>query len=108
MTREYRIVETGETTRDELTADDAHYHGRTVHYRDHGPHDETPSARGGTTGPRSSPAPPGYPAPSLTGEVPEPAPYDIKVIGEALRRQQMGSGQKPITRSPKRVRTTAA
>ena len=34
--------------------------------------------------------------------------YDIKTIGEALRRQQMGSGQKPITRSPKRVRTTAA
>ena len=34
--------------------------------------------------------------------------YDIKAIGEALRRQQMGSGQKSITRSPKRVRTSAA
>ena len=42
MTREYRIVETGETTRDELTADDAHCRGRSVHCRDHGPHDETP------------------------------------------------------------------
>ena len=34
--------------------------------------------------------------------------YDIKAIGEALRRHQMERGQKPITRSPKRVRTTAA
>ena len=34
--------------------------------------------------------------------------YDIKTIGEALRRQQKGSGQRPITRSPKRVRATAA
>ena len=63
MTREYRIVETGETTRDELAADDAHCRGRTVHYRDHGPHDETPSARGGSTGPRSSPAPLRAPGP---------------------------------------------
>ena len=42
MTREHRILETGETTHDELTADDAHCRGQTVHYRDHGSHDETP------------------------------------------------------------------
>ena len=40
--REFRIVETGETTRDELAADDAYCRGATVHYRNHGPHDETP------------------------------------------------------------------
>ena len=33
--------------------------------------------------------------------------YEIKAIGEALRRQQKASGQKPITRPPKRVKTTA-
>ena len=34
--------------------------------------------------------------------------YDIKAIGGALRRQQMESGKKSVTRSLKRVRTTAA
>ena len=34
--------------------------------------------------------------------------YDIKAIGEALRRQQKASGEKPITRQPKRVKPTAA
>ena len=34
--------------------------------------------------------------------------YNIKAIAEALKRQQMRSEQKPITRSPKPVRTTAA
>ena len=34
--------------------------------------------------------------------------YDIKAIGEALRRQQKASGRKPITRPPKRVKSTAA
>ena len=34
--------------------------------------------------------------------------YDIKAIGEALRRQQKASGQKPITRPPKRVKPTSA
>ena len=34
--------------------------------------------------------------------------YDIKAMGKALRRQQMESGQEPVTRPPKRVRTTAA
>ena len=41
-TQEFRIVETGETTRDEVTADDAHCSGQTAHYRNHGPHDEAP------------------------------------------------------------------
>ena len=40
--REFRIIETCETTRDALAADDAHCSGQTVHYRQHGPHDETP------------------------------------------------------------------
>lgn len=39
--REYRLAETGETTRDELAADDAYCRGAIVHYRDRGPH-ETP------------------------------------------------------------------
>ena len=34
--------------------------------------------------------------------------YDIKAIGEVLRRQQKASGQKPLTRPPKRVKPTAA
>ena len=34
--------------------------------------------------------------------------YDIKAIGEALRRQQKASGRMPITRLPKRVKPTAA
>ena len=34
--------------------------------------------------------------------------YDIKAIGEALRRQQKASGRMPITRPPKRVKPTAA
>ena len=34
--------------------------------------------------------------------------YDIKAIREVLRRQQKASGQKPITRPPKRVKATAA
>ena len=33
--------------------------------------------------------------------------YDIKAIGGVLRRQQKASGQKPITRPPKRVKATA-
>ena len=33
--------------------------------------------------------------------------YDIKVIGEALRRQQKARGEKPFTRPPKRVKGTA-
>ena len=33
--------------------------------------------------------------------------YDIKAIGEALRRQRKASGKKPITRPPKRVKPTA-
>ena len=33
---------------------------------------------------------------------------DIKAIGEALGRQQNASGQRPITRPPKRVKRTAA
>lgn len=41
-TREYHLIETGGTTRDAVAADDAHCRGETVHYRDHGPHDETP------------------------------------------------------------------
>ena len=32
--------------------------------------------------------------------------YDIKAIGEALRRQHEVSGQKPITRPSKRVKPT--
>ena len=35
--REFRIVDTGETTHDEIHADDAYCRGATVHYRDHGP-----------------------------------------------------------------------
>ena len=45
------------------------------------------------------------------GRLQEPARrfnYDIKAIGEALRQQQKGNGQKPNTGSQKRVRTTAA
>ena len=34
--------------------------------------------------------------------------YDVKAIGEALRRQQRASGQKLFTRPPKRVKPTAA
>ena len=34
--------------------------------------------------------------------------YDIKAIGEELRRQYKASGQEPITRPPKRVKPTAA
>ena len=34
--------------------------------------------------------------------------YDIKAIGEAVRRQQKASGRMPITRPPKRVKPTAA
>ena len=34
--------------------------------------------------------------------------YDIKAIGEALRRQQKASGKKTITRPPKRAKPTAA
>ena len=34
--------------------------------------------------------------------------YDIKAIGEELRRRQKASGQKPLTRPPKRVKATAA
>ena len=34
--------------------------------------------------------------------------YDIKAIGEALRRQQKASGRMPITRLPKGVKPTAA
>ena len=34
--------------------------------------------------------------------------YDIEAIGEALRRQQKVSGQRLITRPPKRVKPTAA
>ena len=33
---------------------------------------------------------------------------EIKAIGEVLRRQQKASGQKPLTRPPKRVKPTAA
>ena len=40
--RQFRIIETCETTRDALAADDAHCSGQTVHYREHGPHDEEP------------------------------------------------------------------
>ena len=43
--REFRIVDedgTATSTRDEIAADDAHCRGATVHYRDHGPHDEHP------------------------------------------------------------------
>ena len=34
--------------------------------------------------------------------------YDIKAIGEELRRQRKASGQEPFTRPPKRVKPTAA
>ena len=34
--------------------------------------------------------------------------YDIKAIGEALRRQQKASGQEPFTRPPKHVKATPA
>ena len=34
--------------------------------------------------------------------------YDIKAIGEALRQRQKASGQKPLTRPPKRVKPPAA
>ena len=34
--------------------------------------------------------------------------YDVKAIGEMLRRQQKASGQESITRPPKRVKATAA
>ena len=34
--------------------------------------------------------------------------YDIKAIGEALRGQYKASGKKPSTRSPKRVKPSAA
>ena len=34
--------------------------------------------------------------------------YDIKAIGEALRRQQKARRKKPVTRPPKRVKPTAA
>ena len=34
--------------------------------------------------------------------------YDIKAIGEELRRQRKASGQKSFTRPPKRVKPTAA
>ena len=34
--------------------------------------------------------------------------YDIKAIGDALRRQHKASGQRLITRPPKRVEPTAA
>ena len=34
--------------------------------------------------------------------------YDIKAIGEELRRQQKASGQRLTTRPPKRVKPTAA
>ena len=42
--REYHIISDGTaiSTRDELVADDAHCRGCTVHYREHGPYDETP------------------------------------------------------------------
>ena len=42
--KEYHIVSDGTaiSTRDELVADDAHCRGCTVHYREHGPYDETP------------------------------------------------------------------
>ena len=33
--------------------------------------------------------------------------YDIKAIGEALRRQQLASGKKSITRPPRRVKPAA-
>jgi len=33
--------------------------------------------------------------------------YDIKAIGEMFRRQRKTSGQKPVTRPPKRVKATA-
>ena len=34
--------------------------------------------------------------------------YDIRAMGEALRREQKASGQRLITRPPKRVKPTAA
>ena len=34
--------------------------------------------------------------------------YDIKAIGEELRRQHKVKGQMPITRPPKRAKPTAA
>ena len=34
--------------------------------------------------------------------------YDIKAIGDALRRQRKARGKEPITRPPKRVKPTAA
>ena len=34
--------------------------------------------------------------------------YDIKVMGEELRRQRKANGQKSFTRPPKRVKPTAA
>ena len=34
--------------------------------------------------------------------------YDIKAIGEELRRQRKASGQEPFTRPPKRVKSAAA
>lgn len=33
--------------------------------------------------------------------------YDIKTIGEALRKRQKAIGQKPLIRPPKRVKPTA-
>ena len=47
--REYRIVSDGTTgtatsTRDPVVADDTHCRGCTVHYREHGPYDETPGS----------------------------------------------------------------
>ena len=42
--REYHIVGDGTatSTQDPVVADDAHCSGCTVHYREHGPYDETP------------------------------------------------------------------
>ena len=33
--------------------------------------------------------------------------YDIKAIGEELRRQRKASGQEPLTRPPKRIKPAA-
>ena len=33
--------------------------------------------------------------------------YDIKTIGDALRRQQKASGRIPVTRLPKRIKPAA-
>ena len=34
--------------------------------------------------------------------------YDINAIGELMRQRQKASGQKPLTRPPRRVKSTAA